>query len=539
MGLLGLKLQAAVLIAVRDTNFIIRLVDRDVKVDGVGTIKTRFPPEPNGPLHIGHAKSLVLNSTISTNHHGTWTLRLDDTNPKNERYKYVNSINNVLNWFGFSGFPKHFASDYYARLYSLSLKLLETGQAYVDLQSLSEFKLSKGSFHSKGRDSVDRNRAVKDNVKLLRQMKFGRFGLKRKVLRARIDPSSPNLNLRDPVLYRTSFLRHYRTDYSWHVHPTYDYAHAVSDYLEGTTHSLCTLEFEHNKDLYNWILSRAVSLKLTNRTTVPKQIEFARLNIEGMITSKRIMLRLVKTRTIGGFDDLRLGTITSIRRSGSTSEALKTFVGELGISKSCSLIKRKVLSSMIERAQGFSTPEKMVCLNPLMLVLENSGAASLISKSPASCPFQFFSGRRKIILTKELKIEPVGARCIMMQHQLYSGLILQLKGGPVVKCLRFTRSVGGGLLLRALLFSHTSEVKNRNSVYERYWVSAPLSTKITTNCPKTMLASNKNNIANYEQYNNEWLSNGQSFKFEGIGCFIGDYTSEGGYVVKFNITVAL
>ena len=525
-----------VTVTMTETNFITRIISRDVKMNGIGPVITRFPPEPNGPLHVGHAKSLILNASISAIHHGTWTLRLDDTNPQNERCKYVSSIIRTLKWFGFRSFPNHFASDYYPELYRLAFMLLESGQAYVDQHGFREFKLSKGTFHSKGKVSVDRNKAVNDSVKLLRQMKFGRFGPKQKVLRAKISPSSPHLNLRDPVLYRTSFARHYRTGYSWHLHPTYDYAHAVSDYLEGTTHSLCTLEFEHSRDLYNWIISKAVGLKLTTRTTAPKQIEFARLNVEGVVTSKRTMLRLLRTGSIKRFDDLRLGTIMSVRRSGLLSEVLKAFIKALGISKSCSLIRREVLDGVTEKLLEFGVPQRMAIFRPLKLVIENEGGAILPAASLASNPYQFFSGRRRVILTKELLIEPISAWRNQTKHRLYSGSIIKLRNGPVLKFLRLVRS-GRGLLVRAMSFPFTSKARTDNNSNEKRWVSASFNNNIVANLCTARLASNKINTLRCERYGNEWLSNGQPSKLEGVGCFVGDYTTETGSLAKFNLTV--
>ncbi|HEY4014705.1 MAG TPA: glutamine--tRNA ligase/YqeY domain fusion protein [Polyangiaceae bacterium] len=347
-------------------NFVLERVERDVAA-GHAKVMTRFPPEPNGYLHIGHAKSICLNFGIAQAVPGAvCNLRFDDTNPSTEEDEFVRSIQEDVRWLGFDwGDRKYFASDYFEKLFEIALELVKAGKAYVDSQSLEEMREGRGSFYKPGRVSPFRDRSVEENVDLLRRMRAGEFEDGEHVLRAKIDMMSPNQNMRDPVMYRIKREHHHRTGDAWCIYPMYDFAHGYSDAIEGVSHSVCTLEFENHRPLYDWFIEQ------TSFEPRPQQIEFARLNLTYMTLSKRKLKLLVDAGHVSGWDDPRMPTIAGLRRRGYTPEAIRTFCDRIGISKRNSFVDVSLLEHAVREDLNARCNRAMCVVRPLRLVLEN------------------------------------------------------------------------------------------------------------------------------------------------------------------------
>ncbi|MBQ1876599.1 MAG: glutamine--tRNA ligase/YqeY domain fusion protein [Selenomonas sp.] len=353
----------------QSTNFITNFIDEDLKQgkypDG---IHTRFPPEPNGYLHVGHAKSICLNFGLAEKYHGLCNLRLDDTNPTKEDTEYVDSIQEDIKWLGFSwGNRKFYASDYFDQLYDFAVKLIEKGLAYVDDLSAEEIKAYRGTLTEPGKESPCRNRSVEENLDLFARMKAGEFADGEKVLRAKIDMASPNIVMRDPVIYRIAHVAHHRTGDKWCIYPMYDFAHPLSDAIEGITHSICTLEFEIHRPFYDWLLD---SLDF-NPMTRPRQIEFARLNLTDTVTSKRKLRQLVEEHYVSGWDDPRMPTICGLRRRGYTPAAIRNFCEEIGVAKADSLVDVAMLEHCVREDLNEHADRVMAVLHPLKVVITN------------------------------------------------------------------------------------------------------------------------------------------------------------------------
>ncbi len=347
-------------------DFIREIVEADLASGKHETIVTRFPPEPNGYLHIGHAKSIVLNFGIAAEYGGRCHLRFDDTNPTKEEMEYVESIMEDVRWLGFDwGEHLYFASDYFDQLYQWAEHLIREGKAYVDDQSAEEIRATRGTLTEPGTPSPWRDRPVEENLDLLRRMKAGEFPDGSRVLRAKIDMAASNLNLRDPVLYRILHQTHHRTGDTWNIYPMYDFAHGQSDAIEGITHSLCTLEFENHRPLYDWFLD---NLPVPHR---PRQIEFARLNLSYTVLSKRKLLRLVKEGHVTGWDDPRMPTISGLRRRGFTPESIRTFCERIGLAKRDSIVDIALLEWAVRDHLNVTAPRVMGILRPLKLVIDN------------------------------------------------------------------------------------------------------------------------------------------------------------------------
>jgi len=347
-------------------DFIREIVEADLESGKHETIVTRFPPEPNGYLHIGHAKSIVLNFGIAAEYGGRCHLRFDDTNPTKEEMEYVESIMEDVRWLGFDwGEHLYFASDYFGQLYGWAEHLIREGKAYVDDQSAEEIRATRGTLTEPGTPSPWRDRPVEENLDLLRRMKAGEFPDGSRVLRAKIDMAASNLNLRDPVLYRILHQTHHRTGDTWNIYPMYDFAHGQSDAIEGITHSLCTLEFENHRPLYDWFLH---NLPVPHR---PRQIEFARLNLSYTVLSKRKLLRLVKEGHVTGWDDPRMPTISGLRRRGVPPESIRTFCERIGLAKRDSIVDIALLEWAVRDHLNVRAPRVMGILRPLKLVIDN------------------------------------------------------------------------------------------------------------------------------------------------------------------------
>jgi glutaminyl-tRNA synthetase len=383
------------------SDFIRDIIDEDLKTGKhKDRVATRFPPEPNGYLHIGHAKSVCLNFGIALQYNGTCNLRLDDTDPSGESLEYVQSIINDIRWLGFDWNDRLFyASDYYQRLYDFAEKLIEKGKAYVCDLSPEEIRQYRGTLTEPGKESPYRNRTVEENLDLFRRMRAGEFEDGSRVLRAKIDMASPNVVMRDPVIYRIKRADHYRTGNQWVVYPMYDFAHCLSDYLEGITHSICTLEYENNRPLYDWVLDHLVEGER------PEQIEFARLNLGYTIISKRRLIELVEGGFVSGWDDPRMPTIAGMKRRGFTPDAIRTFCAKIGIAKNENLIDVGLLEHCVRDDLNERAPRAMAVLKPLKLVIDNYPADQTEELECANHPQNADMGTRMVPFSKVLFIE--------------------------------------------------------------------------------------------------------------------------------------
>ena len=347
-------------------NFIRTIVENDRQSDKhQGRVVTRFPPEPNGYLHIGHAKSICLNFGIAADYHGRCNLRFDDTNPEKESMEYVESIMDDVKWLGYQWDELRYASDYFDELYDYAIQLIKDGKAYVDSLTAEQIRKYRGTLTEAGKDSPYRNRAIKENLDLFERMRAGEFKDGEYVLRAKIDMGSPNMNMRDPTLYRIKHAPHYRRGNDWCIYPMYDFTHCISDALEGITHSLCTLEFEDNRLLYDWVLDE---LKTPCH---PQQIEFARLSLEYTVVSKRVLQQLVERGHVSGWDDPRMPTLSGLRRRGYTPTAIRDFSDRIGVTKKDSMISMGVLEDCIREDLNQHAPRAMAVLHPLRVVIAN------------------------------------------------------------------------------------------------------------------------------------------------------------------------
>lgn len=347
-------------------DFIRQIIADDLASGKHSQIVSRFPPEPNGYLHLGHVKSICLNFGVAIENNGLCNLRLDDTNPSAEKQEYVDNIKNDIHWLGFDWNGEiRYASSYFDQLYQWAVQLIEQGDAYVDLQTPEQIKLNRGSFTEAGTNSPNRDQTVEENLKLFEQMRAGEFNEGAAVLRAKIDMASPNVHLRDPVLYRVLKAHHHQTGDKWCIYPMYDYAHPLSDAIEGITHSLCTLEFEDHRPFYDWIISKV------NTQAKPRQIEFSRLNVDYTLTSKRKLKKLVDDGVVQGWDDPRMPTIAGMRRRGFTAEGLRDFCQRTGVSKADGVVDIGLLEFCIRQSLENTAPRAMAVLNPLKVTLTN------------------------------------------------------------------------------------------------------------------------------------------------------------------------
>jgi len=383
------------------SDFIREIIDDDLREDkNQGRVATRFPPEPNGYIHIGHAKSICLNFGIADQYKGTCNLRFDDTDPSGESLEYVDSIINDIHWLGFDWEDRlFFASDYFEKLYQFALELIKAGTAYVCDLTADEIREYRGSFTEPGRESPFRNRSVDENLDLFERMRAGEFEDGSHVLRAKIDMASPNIVMRDPVIYRIKRAPHYRTGDTWVIYPMYDFAHCLSDALENITHSICTLEFENNRPLYDWIVNQLIS------GSRPQQIEFARLNLSYTVISKRMLIELVEKGHVTGWDDPRMPTVSGLRRRGYTPEAIRNFCAEIGVAKNDNLIDVALLEHCVRDDLNERAPRVMGVLRPLRVVIDNYPEARVEEFEFANHPQNPEMGTRKLPFSRVLYIE--------------------------------------------------------------------------------------------------------------------------------------
>ena len=421
-------------------NFIRQIITNDLKENKHnGKVTTRFPPEPNGYLHIGHAKSICLNFGIAGEYNGTCNLRFDDTNPEKESIEYMESIERDVQWLGFQWTGLHHASDYFEQLYNYAVQLIEQGQAYVDSLSAEQIRSYRGTLTEPGKESPDRNRSIAENLDLFTRMRAGEFADGQYVLRAKIDMASPNINMRDPALYRIRRVYHHRTGNAWCIYPMYDYTHCISDALEGITHSLCTLEFEDHRPLYDWVLDQLQT------PCHPQQIEFARLQLEYTIVSKRKLNQLVMEKHVYGWDDPRMPTIAGLRRAGFTPKAIRDFCERIGITKQNSWIEMGVLEYCIREDLNENALRAMAVLQPLRVIIDNYPEDKTEQLEISNHPQRPELGKRNVPFSRVILIEQDDFAEIPPPKfkRLIAGGEVRLRGSYVIKCNEVIKDAEG------------------------------------------------------------------------------------------------
>ena len=452
-------------------NFIRQIVTNDLKENkNKGQVATRFPPEPNGYLHIGHAKSICLNFGIAAEFNGTCNLRFDDTNPEKENIEYMQSIERDVKWLGFEWAGLYNASDYFEQLYDYAEQLIELGLAYVDSLSADEIRAYRGTLTEPGKESPDRNRSIADNLDLFQRMRAGEFPDGQFVLRAKIDMASPNINMRDPAIYRIRRVHHHRTGDEWCIYPMYDYTHCISDAIEGITHSLCTLEFEDHRPLYDWVLDK---LQTAHH---PQQIEFARLQLEYTIVSKRKLNQLVTEKHVKGWDDPRMPTLAGLRRAGFTPKAIRDFCERIGVTKQNSWIEMGVLEYCIREDLNENALRAMAVLQPLRVVIENYPADQVESLEISNHPQKPELGKRNVPFTQVILIEQDDFAEVPPPKfkRLVEGGEVRLRGSYVIKCNEVIKNAEG--VITELRCSYDPDTLGKNPEGRKvkgviHWVS--------------------------------------------------------------------
>lgn len=426
--------------AVYGSNFINTFIEEDL--EDTSKVVTRFPPEPNGYLHIGHAKSICLNFGLAKQYGGICNLRFDDTNPVKEDIEFVNSIQEDIKWLGFDwGDRLYFASSYFDKMYEYAVELIKKGLAFVCDMSAEEIKQSRGTLTEPGKESPYRNRSIEENLDLFERMKNGEFADGEKTLRAKIDMSSPNINMRDPVIYRIAHTAHHATGDKWCIYPMYDYAHPVEDAIEGVTHSICTMEFEDHRPLYDWVVNNI------DFPVKPRQVEFAKLNLENTIMGKRYLRNLVETNQVDGWDDPRLITLSGIRRRGYTPEAIRNFCAMVGVAKANSTVDLAQLEYCVREDLQPKCPVVMTVLNPVKLIIDNYPEAQTEMLEIENHPKNEEMGKRMVPFSRELYIE----REDFMENppkkffRLSPGKEVRLKGAYFVTCTDVVKDSDGNI----------------------------------------------------------------------------------------------
>lgn len=424
------------------SNFIRNIIIEDLKSGKVDTIITRFPPEPNGYLHIGHAKSICLNFELAKEFNGKTNLRFDDTNPLKEDVEYVEAIKEDVKWLGYEWDNLCYASDYFEEMYNRAVLLIKKGKAYVDDLSQEEIRQMRGTLTEPGKESPYRNRSVEENLDLFERMRKGEFKDGEKVLRAKIDMASPNINMRDPVIYRIVHATHHNTGDKWCIYPMYAYAHPLEDAIEGVTHSICTLEFEDQRPFYDWVIQE------TEMEHVPRQYEFARLNLTNTVMSKRKLKLLVDEKVVDGWDDPRMPTISGLRRRGYTPEAIRNFCREIGVAKSNSVVDIAMLEHFVREDLKLKAPRTMAILRPLKVVITNYPEGQIEWLDAENNPENPEMGTRKIPFSREIYIEQDD----FMEdppakyHRLYPGNEVRLKHAYFIKCTDVIKDEQGNIV---------------------------------------------------------------------------------------------
>ena len=456
----------------RTHNFITQIIDEDLASGKHKSVHTRFPPEPNGYLHIGHAKSICLNFGLAKEYNGLCNLRFDDTNPVKEDVEYVDSIKADVEWLGFKweGEPRY-ASDYFDALYGYAIELIEKGLAYVDELSPDEMREYRGTLTEPGKNSPYRDRSVEENLALFERMKNGEFAEGTLSLRAKIDMASPFMVMRDPVIYRIKFASHHQTGDKWCIYPMYDFTHCISDAIERITHSLCTLEFQDNRRLYDWVLEN-----ISIERPLPHQYEFSRLNLEGTLTSKRKLLKLVNEGIVDGWDDPRMPTISGLRRRGYTPASLREFCRRIGVTKQDNVVEYSALEACIREDLNENAPRAMAVIDPVRVVIENfEGEETLTAPNHPNRPEL---GERQLPFTKELYIDRADFReeANKQYKRLVLGKEVRLRNAYVIKAERVEKDANGEIT--TIFCTYDPETLGKNPADGRkvkgviHWVSA-------------------------------------------------------------------
>lgn len=456
----------------RTHNFITQIIDEDLASGKHKSVHTRFPPEPNGYLHIGHAKSICLNFGLAKEYNGLCNLRFDDTNPVKEDVEYVDSIKADVEWLGFKweGEPRY-ASDYFNALYGYAIELIEKGLAYVDELSPDEMREYRGTLTEPGKNSPYRDRSVEENLALFERMKNGEFAEGTLSLRAKIDMASPFMVMRDPVLYRIKFASHHQTGDKWCIYPMYDFTHCISDAIERITHSLCTLEFQDNRRLYDWVLEN-----ISIERPLPHQYEFSRLNLEGTLTSKRKLLKLVNDGIVDGWNDPRMPTISGLRRRGYTPASLREFCRRIGVTKQDNVVEYSALEACIREDLNENAPRAMAVIDPVRVVIENfEGEETLTAPNHPNRPEL---GERQLPFTKELYIDRADFReeANKQYKRLVLGKEVRLRNAYVIKAERVEKDANGEIT--TIFCTYDPETLGKNPADGRkvkgviHWVSA-------------------------------------------------------------------
>ena len=532
-------------------DFIRQIIRNDLELGkNNGRICTRFPPEPNGYLHIGHALSICLNFGVASDFDGECFLRFDDTNPAKETTDFVEAIIKDVAWLGFDwGNRLTHASDYFDEIYDCAIELIEEGHAYVDNQTGDEIRQTRGTLNEPGTDSPYRNRSVAENLGLFERMRSGEFDNGENVLRAKIDMSSPNINLRDPIIYRILHLEHQRTANKWCIYPMYDFAHTLSDAIEGTTHSLCTLEFEDHRPLYEWFLDH---LNLPNR---PRQIEFSRLNLEHTITSKRKLAELVDKNIVDGWDDPRMPTLSGMRQRGYPASTIKDFCQRVGITKKDKSIEMALLENSVREKLDVDSPRIMAVLNPLKVTIENYSDGATEDMDAKNHPKNPDMGNRSMIFNKEIFIE----RDDFMEHpsekfyRLKPGGEVRLRFAYIIKCKDIIKDDKGNII--ELICTYDPETKSGSGTSTKkvksaiHWVAANNAIKVRVNLYNALFSVaqpdgeedlNPQSLEIIEALIEASVANakvGDRFQFERNGYFILDADGDDGKLFHRIITL--
>lgn len=465
----------------KSTNFIHNIIDEDLKNGKYGDkVYTRFPPEPNGYLHIGHAKSICLNFSTAIQYNGKCNLRYDDTNPVKEDVEYVKSIEEDVKWLGFQWDERLWASDYFEKMYDSAVILIKKGKAYVDDLSQDEIRNLRGTLTSPGKNSPYRDRRVEENLRLFEEMKDGKYENGAKVLRAKIDMSSPNINMRDPVIYRISHNSHHNTGDTWCIYPMYTFAHPIEDAIEGITHSICTLEFEDQRPFYNWVLKEVGSWK-----TPPQQIEFARLNLTNTIMSKRHLKKLVDEGVVTGWDDPRMPTIAGIRRRGYTPEAIRNFCDKIGVSKANSTVDISLLEHCIRDELQGKVSSVNVVENPIKVIVTNYPEDKTEYMEMENNRNNEALGNRTVPFSRELWIDGDDFMEVPVKKyfRLFPGNEVRFKGAYFITCREVVKDENGNV--KELLCTYDPETRSGSGFEGRkvkgtiHWVDAKTAVPVT------------------------------------------------------------
>lgn len=463
-----------------ESNFIHNIIDKDLETQKYGDkVHTRFPPEPNGYLHIGHAKSICLNFSTAEKYGGQCNLRYDDTNPVKEDVEYVDSIEEDVKWLGFQWDNRLWASDYFDEMYDCALDLIKKGKAYVCDLSADEIRAYRGTLKEPGKESPSRNRSVEENLKLFEEMREGKYADGEKVLRAKIDMASPNMNMRDPVIYRIAHISHHNTGDKWCIYPMYDFAHPIEDAIEGITHSICTLEFEDHRPLYDWVLET-----LGRWEAPPQQIEFARLNLTNTVMSKRYLKAMVDDDTVDGWDDPRMPTIAGIRRRGYTPEAVRDFCERIGVSKANSTVDVGLLEHCVREDLKQKVASRNVVENPVKVIITNypeEQTEEMELENNREVPEM---GNRTVPFSRELYVDGDDFMEVPIKKyfRLFPGNEVRFKGAYFITCNEVVKNEDGSV--KELLCTYDPETRSGSGFEGRkvkgtiHWVDAKTAVKI-------------------------------------------------------------